>query len=332
MGKPVIAIAGAGSIGSYLGTVLAHQGEQVVFLGRPWLLNEVTEYGLTATDHEGRLAHLSPPKVTASDDPSLLGQADIILVTVKSADTAAIADQIARHAKADAVVVSLQNGVRNADILREALPGRRVVAGMVPYNVVSLGRGQFRRATAGNIALERAGADLVPILSAPDHPIDLSDDIVAVQWGKLLMNLNNALNALSNKPLRDQLTDYSWRRVLATMQSEALKAMKAAGIHPKPASPIPPQFMPWMLRLPTPLFKLIAAKTLKIDEGARSSMWEDLERHRKTEIDALQGEIVQLAAEMGTDAKTCARVMAAIKQAEADAQGSPGINPAQLMT
>lgn len=331
MGQAVIAIAGAGSIGSYLGTILAHQGEQVVFLARPWLLDQVSEYGLTATDHEGRLAHLSPTKVTASDDPAILGQADIILVTVKSADTAAMADEVKRHAKADAVIVSLQNGVRNADILRKNLPGRRVVAGMVPYNVVSLGRGQFRRATGGNIMLEAAGADLVPILSAPDHPIDLTDDIVGVQWGKLLMNLNNALNALSNRPLRDQLTDYDWRRVLATMQSEALKAMKAAGIHPKPASPVPPQFMPWMLRLPTPLFKLAAARTLKIDDGARSSMWEDLERHRKTEIDALQGEIVQLANEMGTDAKTCARVMAAVRQAEADAQGSPGVRPAQLM-
>jgi ketopantoate reductase len=77
--------------------------------------------------------------------------AGVVLVTVKSADTAAMADIIARHAPSDAVIVSLQNGVGNAAVLRHRLPGRRVLGGMVPFNVMALGEGRFHRATSGDI-------------------------------------------------------------------------------------------------------------------------------------------------------------------------------------
>ena len=78
-----------------------------------------------------------------------------MLVTVKSADTAAMADIIARHAPPDAVIVSLQNGVGNAAVLRHRLPGRRVLGGMVPFNVIALGNGRFHRATSGDIVIEQ---------------------------------------------------------------------------------------------------------------------------------------------------------------------------------
>ena len=85
--------------------------------------------------------------------------AGIVLVTVKSADTAEMADIIAQHAPQDAVIVSLQNGVGNVAVLRERLPGRRVLGGMVPFNVIALGEGRFHRSTSGDIVIEHDERD-----------------------------------------------------------------------------------------------------------------------------------------------------------------------------
>ena len=116
-----------------------------------------------------------------------------------------------------------------------------------------------------------------------------------VQWGKLLLNLNNALNALSGLPLATQLADRRWRLLLAAQIEEALAVLKAAGIAPARIEGVPPRLIPSILRLPDWLFRLVARRMLAIDPAARSSMWEDLAARRPTEIDYLQGAILALA-------------------------------------
>ena len=69
---------------------------------------------------------------------------------------------------------------------------------------------------------------------------------------------------------------------------------------------------------------------LKIDPKARSSMWEDLQGGRKTEIDQLQGSIVALAESLGQKAPLCERVYALIKDAEEKGQGSPSLTPMEI--
>src|SRR6202022_1907921 len=177
-----------------------------------------------------------------------------VLVTVKSADTAAIADVIARHAPADATIVSLQNGVGNLSVLRERLPGRRVLAGMVPFNVVAPGEARYHRSTSGDIVIERDDAGTADRLSVPGLRLRATADIVGVQWGKLLLNLNNALNALGDLPLRQQLAQRSWRMLFADQIAEGLAAVKAEGIEPVSSTPIPASWMPALLRLPGGLF------------------------------------------------------------------------------
>ena len=101
-------------------------------------------------------------------------------------------------------MVSLQNGVDNAAILQEALPGREVVAGMVSFNVAALGEGRFHRGTDGTILIDAKAAALAAALSTPHLPIGTHADMRGVAWGKLLLNLNNALNALAGMPLRER--------------------------------------------------------------------------------------------------------------------------------
>jgi 2-dehydropantoate 2-reductase len=267
--------------------------------------------------------------IRATEEAAAMSHAACILVAVKSTDTAAMAELIAHHAPSQAVIVSLQNGVDNVPVLRERLPNHEVLAGMVAFNVVSMGEGRFHRATSGEIVLQQDAVDTAGRLGVPGLVIKSSDNMPGVQWGKLLLNLNNAINALSNLPLRDQLSQRAWRAILAGQMAEALTAMRAAGIAPV-TSPLPASLLPFVLRLPDSVFRVLAGRMLKIDPQARSSMWEDLQLGRRTEIDHLQGAIVRLAAHHGKSAPLSERITALVRSAEAARQGSPGLQAAQI--
>jgi 2-dehydropantoate 2-reductase len=327
--KP-IGIAGAGSIGCFVGGMLAAGGRRVALLARPRVIAEIQAGGLRLTSFEGLDRNIASSALTLSEDPSIFNDAGVVLVTVKSADTAGMADIIARHAPADAVIISLQNGVGNVAVLRAGLPGRRVLAGMVPFNVVSAGEGRFHRSTSGDIVVEADEAGTAEKLSVPGLKIRSSDNIDGVQWGKLLVNLNNALNALGDLPLRRQLAQRSWRMLFADQMAEGLAAIRAEGIAPVSSTPIPASWTPPLLRLPDAIFEVLLGRTMKIDPEARSSMWEDLQRGRRTEIDYLQGVITGIADRRGLQVPLSRRVVALIKQAEAAGRGSPGLTPEQI--
>jgi 2-dehydropantoate 2-reductase len=228
------------------------------------------------------------------------------------------------------VIVSLQNGVGNVSMLRERLPGRRVLGGMVPFNVIALGEGRFHRATSGDIVIEQDAAGTAERLSVPGLKMRPTRDIAGVQWGKLLVNLNNALNALADLPLRQQLAQRSWRVLFADQMAEGLAAIRAEGIRPVSSTPVPVSWTPHLLRLPDILFNMVLGQTMKIDPEARSSMWQDLQRGRRTEIDYLQGVITAIADRRGLEAPLSRRIVALIKSAEASGKGSPKLKPEQI--
>jgi 2-dehydropantoate 2-reductase len=144
-----------------------------------------------------------------------------------------------------------------------------------------------------------------------------------VQWGKLLVNLNNAINALSGLPLREQLARRDWRSLFADQIAEGLKAVRAEGIRPVSPTPVPLGWTPHLLRLPDALFAIALAPAMKIDPQARSSMWEDLQRGRRTEIDYLQGVITEIAGRRALEVPLSRRIVALIREAEAAGLGSP---------
>ncbi len=325
-----IGVAGAGSIGCFVGGMVAAAGRRVALLARPRVIEEIQRNGLRLTSFEGFERNIASDRLTLSEDPSIFGDAAVVLVTVKSADTPDIADLIAMHAAADAVIVSLQNGVGNVSMLRERLPGRRVLGGMVPFNVIAPGEGRFHRATSGDIVVEQDDAGTAELLSVPGLKMRPTPDIAGVQWGKLLVNLNNALNALADLPLRQQLAQRSWRMLCADQMAEGLAAIKAEGIRPISSTPVPVSWTPHLLRLPDALFNMILGRTMKIDPDARSSMWEDLQRGRRTEIDYLQGIITAIADRRGLQVPLSRRIIALIKSAETSGKGSPKLKPEQI--
>ncbi|WP_426529676.1 2-dehydropantoate 2-reductase [Bradyrhizobium sp. McL0615] len=325
-----IGIAGAGSIGCFVGGMLAAGGHRVALLARPRVIAEIEAGGLRPTSFEGFDQTLPRDRFALSENPSIFEDAGIVLVTVKSADTAAMADIIARHVPSDVIIVSLQNGVSNAAVLRDRLPGRRVLGGMVPFNVIALGNGRFHRATSGDIVIAQDAALPAERLSVAGLTIRATDNIEGVQWGKLVLNLNNALNALADLPLRRQLAQRPWRQLFADQIAEGLAAIRAEGIKPVSPAPIPVGWMPPLLRLPNVIFEPMLGRTMKIDPEARSSMWEDLKHGRRTEIDYLQGVITEIAERRGLEAPLSRRIVQLIRQAEREAKGSPGLTPAQV--
>ncbi|MEX0279747.1 MAG: 2-dehydropantoate 2-reductase [Arenibacterium sp.] len=294
-----IIVAGAGSIGFYVGGLLAAAGKRVTFLGRSRLNDVAAEHGLHLTDFNGLSRTLPPRQLALTTNPEALMAADLILVCVKDGATEDMAALIAEHASPAAPVISLQNGLAAARALKAALPGRDVRAGMVMFNVVPQGPGHFHKATEGEIVIASGPGHLAVKLCVEGLNVNETDEIEAVQWGKLLLNLVNALNGLSGLPLRNFLLDRDWRTLVADQMAEALSVLQTAGQSVQKATPLPTALLPHVLRLPTPLFRRVAARMLTVDPSARTSMSYDLDAGRPTEISALQGEVISLGDAVG---------------------------------
>jgi len=309
-----IGVFGAGAIGCWVGGRLSAGGATVTLVGRPRVMAEL-EHGLKVSELTGGTREAKP---TLATEASALATAELVLVTVKSAATAEAGRELAPHLAKGCVVVSLQNGVRNVRALRDALPDHRVVAAMVPFNVVRRAAGHYLRASAGTLIFEANDA-IAPLSEAclkADLAFELRDDMPAVQWSKLVLNLNNAINALSGTSLVAELSDRDFRRCLAACQKEALALLRAAEQPLARITPLPTAWIAKMLTVPNGVFQLLGGRVIAIDPNARSSMCDDLDAKRPTEIDYIQGEIVALSDRLGMQAPVNARLVGLIKDAE----------------
>lgn len=164
-------ILGAGVIGCYVGGRLAHAGHTVCFVGRP-----------------------------SHDDNAL-----VVLVCVKATATDEVALDIAAQCPAGTTVVSLQNGVENVARLLAVAPTMTVLASVVAFNVIWRDANHVFQTTDGSLLVQQDPSSEVfaPVFRQAGVPVDLYRDMVAVKWGKLLLNLVNPVNALANISLRD---------------------------------------------------------------------------------------------------------------------------------
>ena len=316
-----ICIYGAGAIGCYVGGRLLAGGADVAFIGRKPVGAELHRHGLTLTDYRGGHWRQGPAVIAFATGPAAAATAELVLVTVKSAGTATAGAELASVLQPGTVVLSLQNGIGNAGLLRTALPQQKVLAGMVAFNVVHRGQGAFHQGSQGHLHAQAAPA-LTPFLAsftAARLPLVRHDDMGPVLWAKLLLNLNTAINALSGLPLREELGQRAYRRCLAIAQEEALGLLARAGIRPARLTPLPAQLLPAVLRLPDGVFQRLGRRMLAIDPLARSSMADDLVAGRPTEIDWLNGEVVRLAERLGRRAPVNTRLTALVRAAERDA-------------
>lgn len=315
-----ICIYGAGSIGCYLGGRLVAADYDIDFIVRPRIQQELQTYGLIVSDYTGFKETISVNQLQMSIDPNVAAHADIVFICVKSTSTEQVALELKDILKKKTIIISFQNGLSNVGILKRILTDHIILEGMVPFNVAALGNGRFHQGTDGALYVKKHEqlAELVLAFQKAKLEFQLEQDMQAVQWAKLLLNLNNSINALSQLPLKQELSIREYRQCLALAQLETLNLLKIAKIKPAKLTPIPAQFIPKILKLPNPIFKIISKKMLAIDPLARSSMADDLMVGRKTEIDWINGEVVNLARQLNLTAPINQKLIELVKQAESE--------------
>jgi 2-dehydropantoate 2-reductase len=274
-----VAVLGAGAVGCYYGGMLARAGHAVTLIGRPAHVEAIGRDGLRlqTRDFDEHVA------LAASTDPAAVAGASLVLVCVKSGDSDAAAAQMRAHVDAGAVVMSLQNGVDNAERLQAGLD-RPVLPAVVYVATEMAGPGHVRHHGRGELAFGAAGAGagLAALFEAAGVPVLLSDNVRGILWSKLILNCAyNALSAIARQPYGPLVQAEGVQAVMRDVVDECLAVAGADGVAPvddawaavqRIAQSMPTQF---------------------------SSTAQDLMRGKPSEIDHLNGYVVRRGAALG---------------------------------
>ncbi|MET3860524.1 2-dehydropantoate 2-reductase [Dietzia sp. 2505] len=314
-----ITVIGAGVVGCYLGGRLARHAD-VTLVGRPHVLDPIRAVGLTVESGEGvedRL-HVPAEALTLTETPGAVRRSDVVLVCTKAGSTASATAEFVPFLRPGSLVVGLQNGLHSADLIREGVDSTQVIAGVIPFNVARTGPATYRRTSTGEIRIAEhpLATPLLRVMEEADLRVRATDDIQAVLHGKVLLNMNNAVQALSGLPLRTELLDRDLRRCVALCQAEANRVFTAAGVVSRVPIAVPAGMLPAVMRLPTPVFRRLARAVMRVDADGTSSMHDDLVRGRPTEIDILQGEVVRMGRYLGVETPVCAHMVELVHEAE----------------
>ncbi|MDM0036517.1 2-dehydropantoate 2-reductase [Variovorax sp. J22P271] len=274
-----MAVMGAGAVGCYYGAMLARQGHEVVLIGRAPHVDAVRTLGLRleTADFDQRIG------LAASTEASAAQGAELVLFCVKSTDTEAAGALLAPWLAPEALVLCLQNGVDNAERLRGVLP-QEVAAAVVYVATEMAGPGHVKHHGRGELVIEpssRSGA-LAQVLAEAGVPVEISDNVRGALWAKLILNCAyNALSAITQLPYGRIVDGVGVAEVLRDVVAECVAVAEADGV-----------------RLPADLDGAVRriAETMPTQY---SSTAQDLARGRASEIDHLNGHILQRGALLG---------------------------------
>jgi 2-dehydropantoate 2-reductase len=291
-----VLIAGAGALGSVFGGLLRRAGYAVTLLGRGAHLDAIAGHGLRIGGLWGE--HTVTGFSVARSATQLATAFDAILITVKSYDTQAMANAVAPLLAPSGVMISLQNGLGNAEILAAAAGAQRVLAGRVIFGAARVGAGEVRvtvyadpvligRWHTRDARLAVQAREWAERFAAAGIPTQPCDDIAAALWGKVLYNAAlNPLGALLGVHYGALGGDPDTRAIMDTLIDEAFRVAVAEGVTLAWAS---------AAEYRTVFYDRLVPSTFH----HRSSMLQDLERGRRTEIDAINGAVWQRGARHG---------------------------------
>ncbi|CAG2136135.1 2-dehydropantoate 2-reductase [Cupriavidus yeoncheonensis] len=274
-----VAVMGAGAVGCYYGGMLARAGHEVVLIARPQHVQAVEARGL-------RLQTQSFDEqvgVSASTDAGAVQGADLVLFCVKSTDTQSAALAMKPSLAQGALVLSLQNGVENAETLRGLLE-QEVAAAVVYVATEMAGPGHVRHNGRGELVIEPTsqGATLARTFAAAGVPVETSDNVRGALWAKLILNCAyNALSAITQLPYGRLVRGEGVEAVMRDIVAECLAVAHADGV-----------------RLPGDIEQAVRriAETMP---AQTSSTAQDLARGKRSEIDHLNGLIVRRGDALG---------------------------------
>lgn len=270
-----IAVMGAGAVGCYYGGLLARAGHEVTLIGRAMHVEAIHRHGLrvqTATE-------TWQIPLSASESPDAAMAADLVLCCVKSDDTEAAGEALLPYLKPGAVVMSLQNGVDNAERL-EGVLGRPVIATVVYVATHMSGPGQVMHHGGGELVLAAAPAaeEICGVLRAAQIPASVSSEVVGALWAKLVINCAyNGLSAITQLPYGELTHGEGVAVVMRTLVNECLAVARRRNIV-----------------VPGNMWESVVTISEAM-AGQYSSTAQDLVRGKPSEIDHLNGYIVRCA-------------------------------------
>jgi 2-dehydropantoate 2-reductase len=299
---PKIAVVGAGAVGGYFGGMLARAGASVVMIGRAPFVEAVTKNGVLLDT----LHFKESVRVQAATELESVRGAEVVLFCVKTTDTAETARALAPLLARDVIVISMQNGVDNAEQIRaasgiDALGAVVYVAASVPQpgTINHVGRGDLVIGPR-NVRTER----LASLFEHAGVPCRISDNIEGELWTKLTWNCAlNAISALGRAKYGQIAASEDARKVVAEIVDEVLAVARAANIHP-PGLEDPKAALAGALK--------VAAQMSE----ALSSTAQDMLRNKRTEIDSLNGYISRRGAQLGVPTPVNHALYTLVKLAE----------------
>jgi len=278
--SPKIVVIGAGAVGCYFGGMLARAGHDVTLIARPAHVHAMGANGLRM---EAK-AFDEYVRVRASTEISAVKDAQFVLFCVKSTDTEDAATQALPHVAPHAVLLSLQNGVDNAERLRRLLPNHGVASAVVYVAAEMVGPGHVKHRGRGELVMEPflGSAILTQMLLAAGVPVEVSDNVRGALWHKLILNCAyNAMSAIVQMPYGKIAMGDGVQDVMRDVVDECLAVAKAEGVE---------------------VAGNVDAAVRMIFEtmpGQFSSTAQDLARSKRSEIDYLNGLIVRRGAALG---------------------------------
>jgi 2-dehydropantoate 2-reductase len=284
-----IAVMGAGAVGGYFGARLAAKSNQVVFIARGSHLTALRGNGLSVESVQGNL-HIRD--ALFADDPHAAGPVDLILFCVKSYDTEAVAQSLGPIIDPRTIILSLQNGVDNADKIARLWKHNLVLAGVVYIASQLFEPGRIKHSAGGKIVFGAqdgqahvATEAVERLLSSAGIACEFSNDIRAVQWRKLLWNAPFcAISCLTRATAKEIVESDSLTKLALACMAEVREAAttKAVALSPE-----------------------LFAETLQFSKGLgdfKSSMLQDLEAGKPLEFEAFNGVVVDLLQRAGKQA------------------------------
>ncbi|MFZ2489597.1 MAG: 2-dehydropantoate 2-reductase [Anaerolineae bacterium] len=279
-------IVGTGALASLFAARLAAAGAAVTLLGSwPAALAALRRDGVRLVEADGRERAYA---VRVTEDPAACRGAHTALVLVKAWQTGRAAEQLAACLAADGVALTLQNGWGNREQLEATLGADRVALGTTTLGATLLEPGRVRVGGPGPITLGEHPAlpSLAALLAAAGFTVQITDDVDGLAWGKLVINAAiNPLTALLRIANGELLAQPALRALLGKVAVEAAHVGLARG-----------------LRLPFADPAAAAEEVARRTAANHSSMFQDVQHGRPTEIDAISGAVVTVAGQLGLSA------------------------------
>ncbi|MBO9650161.1 MAG: 2-dehydropantoate 2-reductase [Variovorax sp.] len=292
-----IAVMGAGAVGCYYGGMLARAGHEVTLIGRLQHVEAIRRDGLLL-DTLGFKEHV---RLDASTEPGAVRDADLVLFCVKSTDTESTADAMKPHLKPDALVLTLQNGVDNAERLQARLS--QVVAPTVVYVATEMaGPGHLKHHGRGELVIAPTAAsdDIAKTFAQAGIPTQVSDNVIGALWMKLILNCAyNALSAIAQLPYGRVVPGEGVEGVMRDVVEECVAVAEAGGV-----------------RLPGVAWQAVIG-LVQTMPTQYSSTAQDLARGKRSEIDHLNGYVMRKGEALGVRTPVNRTLFALVKLIEA---------------